>query len=184
MEAVRSDFDLLEAARSGDNRAFDLLVKRHQRAVYGLARRELGNHGDADEVAQLTFVKAYRALEGFRGTGSFKSWLLRICVNACRNYRRARKRLVEATPESMVELTHQPQPGHDLDADRHRRLLREAVKRLPDKQRLAVELRIYQDLPFSEVAQVMGGTVNAAKVNFHHAVKALKGLLKDQEEAA
>ena len=184
-----ADRELIERAQGGDNVAFAALVERHQRAVYGLARRETGNHPDADEVAQATFVRAYQALDTFRGTGSLKSWLLKICVNLVRNRRRSDKRVTTLDPNAMSLLmdstsASQPQPADELDAARRRELLREAVSRLPEKQRLSVELRIHQGLTFAEVAEVLGGTENAAKVNFHHAVKALKAALASHEEAA
>lgn len=181
--------DLIERAQGGDNRAFGELVRRYQRAVYGMARRETGNHADADEVAQATFVKAHAALGGFRGSGSLKSWLLRICVNLIRNRRRSQKRMTSLEPGALDLLMDESQAtqtsmGDEIDAARRRAQLREAVSGLPEKQRLTVELRIYQGLAFAEVADVLGGTENAAKVNFHHAVKALKTAIRGREEAA
>lgn len=178
-----ADRDLIEQARTGDNRAFEALVRRYQRAVYAVALRVVGSHGEADDVAQQTFVKAYEALPKYRGDGSFKSWLLTICVNVSRNRHRSRKRIEALTDEAQIPDDRMPGPVEQLEGHERSQALRKAISRLPEKQRLAVELRIYQDLPFSEVARVIGSNVNAVKVNFHHAVKALR-VLVGQEEAA
>ena len=165
----------IEAARAGEPGAFSAIVRQYQKAVYGLAMRQLRSHTDADEIAQQTFVRAFRALDTFEGRGSFKGWLLKICLNLCRNHLRSSRNTL-----TLVEDRVDPGagPAESLEAADERAVLRAAVAKLPVKQREVVELRIYQELTFAEVATVMHSNANTAKVNFHHAVKALRELLK------
>ena len=88
-----TDADLVDRARQGDSAAFGELVDRHRMAVYRAALAALGSHADADDVAQETFVSAYRRLNGFRGDASFKTWLLTIAWNQSINRRRSLARV-------------------------------------------------------------------------------------------
>ena len=103
-----TDADLVNRARQGDPAAFGELVDRHRTAVYRAAMAALGSHADADDVAQETFVAAYRRLKGFRGDASFKTWLLTIAWNQSINRRRSVvrivRRIVEPRPRQLLQL--------------------------------------------------------------------------------
>jgi len=174
---ARSDPDLVDRARQGDAAAFSELVRRHQRGVVGLCLRY--TNGDWDEAADLgqqAFVRAWQALPRFRGEASFRGWLYKIAGNLGRNRVRDRARWVPLDSAG-------PEPGAEPDAPERLRqaerakVLRAALGQLPAKQQRAVELRAFHDLSFREVAEVMGGTENAAKVNYHYGLKALTRLL-------
>ena len=92
---------LIGRARAGEGRAFEEIVRLHQRSVYGLAMRYLRDHDDADDVAQRTFVRAWDHLGEFEGRSSLKTWLLKICVNLCKNHHRDRRRFVDVDPETV-----------------------------------------------------------------------------------
>ena len=92
------DRQAIEACRRGEREAFDRLVERYQRDVYRLCYRFVNNHEDANDLAQEAFIKAYRALDRFRGDSAFSTWLYRIAVNACLNFRAARKPKGEELP--------------------------------------------------------------------------------------
>jgi RNA polymerase sigma-70 factor (ECF subfamily) len=172
------DLPLVERFRAGERRAFDELVRRHQRSIWRVARRYLRNDADASDVAQQTFVRAYRALDGFRGAASVKSWLYRIAINLALNHLRDNKREV---PDEIGEdrLTRRATGPQQIIADEEAARLRAAIAELPPKQRMVLELRIFEDLSFREVAELADCTENAAKVNFHYAVKRLKEILGD-----
>src|SRR2546430_17231865 len=102
------DHDLLAAARTGDGRAFEELVRRHQRPVYGLAMRLLRDHDDADDIAQRTFLRAWDGLADFEGRSSLKTWLLRICVNLCRNHHPDHARFARGVDAAEVAEPSQP----------------------------------------------------------------------------
>lgn len=164
------DVALVARARSGDERAFETLVERHQRMIYTAALRMLHDHDAADEATQLTFVRAFERLGSFRGEASVGTWLHRIAMNACRDLLRARRRLVdvESVPEDRLPTTEST--GDPRLRDRLGRLVAE----LPPRQRSVLSLRVFGDLPFGEIARAEGITENAAKVSFHHAVRRLQ----------
>jgi len=171
------DAALIERYRAGDRSAFDELVRRYQRPLYYLALRYVRVEADAKDLAQRAMVKAYGALAGFRADSSFRTWLYRIAINLCLNHLRDRKR-EEMRPELGEALAAPASGGERALIDRERgALLRDAIAELPPKQRMVLELRIYDELPFREVAELAGCTENSAKVNFHHAVKRLRTIM-------
>lgn len=176
MDSAASDAELLEAFRAGDVKAFEALVRRYQRPVLAIARRFARDPDDAEDLAQRAFINASLRASGWRG-GSFKSWLFRIVVNLAKNHLRDTARFdrdVEAHEEAApVEATAEAR----IASAQRSRALREAVARLPKRQREVLLLRIDGDIPFAEIAQTLGITETNAKVNFHHAVQKLKAWL-------
>jgi RNA polymerase sigma-70 factor, ECF subfamily len=171
------DAALIERYRTGDRSAFDELVRRYQRPLYYLALRYVRVEADAKDLAQRAMVKAYGALAGFRADSSFRTWLYRIAINLCLNHLRDRKR-EEMRPELGEAMAAPAAGGERALIDRERgELLRDAIAELPPKQRMVLELRVYDELPFREVAELAGCTENSAKVNFHHAVKRLRAIM-------
>lgn len=170
------DAKLVERFVAGDRRAFDELVRRHQRALFYLALRYLKNDADAQDLTQRAFVRAFQGLEKLRGEASFRTWIYRILVNLALNHVRDHVRLspVNEADEPLVDAVG----AERLALDQARRRLRRGLENLPKKQRVVVELRVYEELSFAEVAAIAGGSENAAKVNFHLALKRLRELLK------
>lgn len=175
-----ADEQLVRACVAGDRQAFDRLVERHQRQVYRLCYRFAGNHEDASELAQDTFVRAYRALAKFEAAARFTTWLHRIAVNVCLN-RLALKRPAHQALDSVP-------PPRDTGERSDARLLREeraarvrdAIARLPEKQRATVILRIYHDLRHEQIATILGSSVGAAKANLFHALANLRRQLNGE----
>ena len=179
--AARRDAELVARYLAGDRRAFDDLVRHYQRPIYHLAYRYLRSEADAKDLTQRTFLKVYGALPRFRAESSFRTWIYRIAINLCLNELRDRRRGESSSPE-VIEQAPAPAPEIDsLDAEARGAWLRRAIASLPPKQRMVLELRIYDELPFREVAELVGSTENAAKVNFHHAVKRLRSLVEGGE---
>ena len=168
--------EALAACRRGEREAFDLLVERYQRDVYRLCYRYLGNHEDANDMAQEAFLKAYRGLGSFRGDSAFSTWLYRIAVNACLNFRAARKP-VEELPETLPD--GRVLAGERLLEEEKRERVRAAVGRLPEKQRATLILKIYHDLTHEEVAKILGSTVGTVKANLFHALGNLRKLVAE-----
>jgi RNA polymerase sigma-70 factor (ECF subfamily) len=166
------DREAIEASQRGDREAFDRLVQRYQRDVYRLCYRYLNRHEDADDVAQEVFLRAYRAIGRFRGDSAFSTWLYRIAVNACLNFRAARKPPAVEVPDALPD----PTPGAEsrVERDERSRRVREAVSRLPEKQRATVILKVYHDLTHEEVAGILGATVGTVKANLFHALGNLR----------
>lgn len=166
------DLDLVRRFQSGDSSAFDCLVEYHRRDVYRLAYRLVGNHADADDLAQEAFLRIYRSLHRFRGDASFRTWLTRIVLNLATDRRRelATRR---DSPLDGVEEPHQPDALDRLGFLK-REAIRKAVGQLPRRQRETLILRVFQEMKFHEIALVMGCTVGTAKANFFHAVRGLR----------
>jgi RNA polymerase sigma-70 factor, ECF subfamily len=180
-ERNSTDGALLEAFREGDAKAFEALVKRYERPVLAIARRFARDLDDAEDLAQRAFINAAERAGGWRG-GSFKSWLFRIVVNLAKNHVRDVSRFDRSEEAQEHEAPAvAPHAQAHLEAEEQRRELREAIARLPKRQREVLLLRIDGDLPFAEVAATLGITEVNAKVNFHHAVQKLKGWLRGTE---
>jgi RNA polymerase sigma-70 factor, ECF subfamily len=174
--AVREDDrQAIAACQQGEREAFDRLVERYQRDVYRLCYRYVNNHQDANDMAQDVFLKAYRAIGRFRGDSSFSTWLYRIAVNTCLNFKAARRLPQDELSDqiadrgaSAAERLHQAERSAEV---------RRAVSRLPEKQRATLILKIYQDLTHEEVAGILGSSVGTVKANLFHALANLKKLL-------
>jgi len=172
--------EAVEACQRGEREAFDRLVERFQRDVYRLCYRYVNNHEDANDVAQEVFLKAYRAIRRFRGDSSFSTWLYRIAVNTCLNFRSARKPQTEELPEALAD----PRAGvaASLESDEQARRVRDAIRRLPEKQRATLILKVYHDLTHEEVARILGSTVGTVKANLFHALGNLRKLVLEAGE--
>jgi RNA polymerase sigma-70 factor (ECF subfamily) len=138
-DSLEQEREAVRACQRGEREAFDRLVTRYQRDVYRLCYRYVNNHHDADDLAQEAFLRAYRALPRFRGESSFATWLYRIAINACLNFRAARRPPGEAASEALADSA--PSPAERLARDEDARRVREAVGRLPDRQRATLILR-------------------------------------------
>ena len=171
------DLGLVERFLEGEENAFEHLVRRYQRSIFSLAYRYLGNEADAKDVSQLVFVKAFKSLRKFRGNSSVRSWIYRIGVNTCLNHLRDHRR---EHPQEILDnalTTRATGPTRLIRNERSARL-RAAIHELPPKQRMILELRVYDELKFREIAELADCSENAAKVNFHHAVKRLRSVLQ------
>ena len=173
---VDPDRELVERFRAGERSAFDLIVRRHQRGMWRLARRYVKHDADAADVTQQAFVKAFHALVSFRGAATVRSWLYRIAINCAlswlRDHRREQPQVIaEDALVAAGSATAMMISGEDSAR------LRRAVAQLPPKQKLVLELRVFDDLSFREVAELADCNENTAKVNFHYAVKRLRELL-------
>ncbi len=164
--------EAIEASRRGEREAFDRLVLRYQRDVYRLCYRFVNNHEDANDLAQEAFLRAWRAIPRFRGESSFSTWLYRIAVNACLNFRALRRPAAQELPDALAD----PVPGAEqrLESDDEVRRVREAIARLPEKQRATLILKVYHELTHQEVAQVLGSSVGTVKANLFHALANLR----------
>lgn len=169
------DAELVAQFLAGDRGAFDALVRRHQAAVRRLVLRYVKSDADAKDITQTAFVRAFEKLNAFRGDAAFRTWLFRIAINLALNHVRGTP--ADSEPiEDVAAFTSSLQTSRLVAAEVWRKVSAR-LDDLPPKQRLALELRIFHDLSFEEVAAIAGFSEEAAKANFHHAVKRLRGLL-------
>jgi RNA polymerase sigma-70 factor (ECF subfamily) len=170
------DTTLVERFRSGDRGAFDELVRRHQRAIHQMVLRYVKNEADAKDVTQAVFVRALDRIDGFRGESTFRTWIFRIAINAALNHVRGGSPASEQPLDDVAAFTHSLQTSRLVAAEVWRKVSAR-LDELPPKQRLVLELRVFHDLPFGEIAVLADCSEDSARVNFHHAVKHLRDLL-------
>lgn len=182
----RTDDELLRDFRSGDERAFEELVRRHERRVRGVVRRYAERPEDVLDLAQRAFLRALQATRRARwlplGQPPFQALLLRIAVNLGKNHARDAARWRRAPVEALEALEVAPAGSERLEREEQARRMRAAASRLPRRQREVLTLRIDAELPFAEIAEALSITENNAKVHFHHATRRLAALLAGKPE--
>jgi RNA polymerase sigma-70 factor (ECF subfamily) len=171
------DAALVAACHEGRQSAFDVIVARHQRAVYQVCYRFTGNHEDASDLSQEAFVRAWRGLRNFKGESALATWLYRIAVNVCLNRASGRRPPTEVLANDRYVDDRTEDPGATLIRGERAQAVRRAIAALPDRQRATLILRTYQELSHQEIAEILGSSVGAVKANFFHALKNLKKIL-------
>jgi len=185
-----TDEELVARCIRGDRDSFNEFILRWERPIYALAYRTIGRKDDARDVCQETFLRAFRALPGFRGQAKFLSWLYRITLNLCRDWiRRQRRAPFVSVPEDVdpVELAAAAEPSEgieDLVARRDlTRIVERVMTRLPDEQRTAIILKEYHGLTFQEIADLMGCPLSTVKTRLYQGLAVLRRELAKVQDA-
>jgi RNA polymerase sigma-70 factor (ECF subfamily) len=176
-----SDEELVARAMGGDMDSFNQLVLRWERPIYALAYRVIGKEEDARDVCQEAFLRAYRALPGFKGQAKFSSWLYRIALNLCRDWiRRERRAPVAQAPEGvdLIELASESTPRESIEDLVARREIGRGVARamadLPHEQRTAIILKEYHGLTFQEIADLLDCPLSTVKTRLYQGLTVLR----------
>jgi len=176
-----TDEELVAKSIGGDAESFNELILRWERPIYALAYRTIGREEDARDVCQETFLRAFRALPGFRGQSKFSSWLYRIALNLCRDWmRRERRTPVVQAPEDMdlLELAAAAEPSESIEDLVARKDLMRGVERvmagLPEEQRTAIILKEYHGLTFQEIAELVGCPLSTVKTRLYQGLVVLR----------
>jgi len=170
-----SDEDLVRRARDGEEAALGVLVRRHSEAVYRVALSIARDPDLAQDISQDAFLKAFRALKGFRGDSAFRTWLLTIAANTARGALRREGRRRETDIETAPPVASEekaPDASVEISSESFR--ARKALAELPEKQRLSIQLRVDEGLSFREIGEVTGSTEGAARVNYFHGIRKLR----------
>jgi RNA polymerase sigma-70 factor (ECF subfamily) len=177
--AEASEAALVAGVRSGDVAAFEELVRRYRNEVYAMSMHFLHDREESWDVSQEVFVKAYQSLWRFRGDASFKTWLMRITANHCKD--RIKKRRLSTVPfEDAIESDSPSpilKPDQQLEAAELGTAIDKAVAALPLKHRAAFVLREYEGLSYQEMAEVMHCNVGTVMSRLHHARRKLQNTL-------
>ena len=177
---MKTDLVIIEEVKRGKVDAFGELVMRHRQVLLRLAMRMTRDLELAEDIVQESFLKAYRKLNSFEGRSSFKSWLYQITINTTKNKLRARRHdlvcidHVSLAVASGVEGFIQHQNVKDV--------LQDEIETLPTKQKMALNLRIFEDLSFKEIAEIMECPYDTAKANYRHALMKLRHRFEESKE--
>ncbi len=178
-----TDDQLVAQAQEGDPLAFEELVKKYQREVYGLACRIVSDAEEARDLAQQAFLQAFIHIKSFRRDAQFRTWLFRIAINQCYNFLKGRRKFGNPVDCDEVNLVgEEASPEAEMVSQDDRRRLYAAMDQLPAKQRAVITLKIEQGLSYQEISQVLGGTAGAARVNYCQALKTLKKYMQSEDD--
>jgi RNA polymerase sigma-70 factor, ECF subfamily len=176
-----TDEELVARSIGGDADSFNELIHRWERPIYALAYRQIGREEDARDVCQETFLRAFRALKGFRGQAKFSSWLYRIALNLCRDWMRRERRtpVVQGLEDSdLMDLAASREPSESIEDRVARHDLTRAVERtmalLPEEQRTAIVLKEYHGLTFQEIADLVGCPLSTVKTRLYQGLAVLR----------
>jgi RNA polymerase sigma-70 factor (ECF subfamily) len=182
-----SDQQLVERVQQGDNRAFDLLVKKYQHKVMSLISRYVKQQGDVADVAQEAFIKAYRALPKFRGDSAFYTWLYRIAVNTAKNHLVSQGRKPPASDidaedaefyEGAGALRDGASPERQMLSDEIRDVVLKTIDELPEDLRRAITLREIEGLGYEEIALEMDCPIGTVRSRIFRAREAIDNQLR------
>lgn len=162
--------------------AFSELVQRFQEKLYYHIRRMVGNHDDADDILQNTFIKAWKAMEGFRGDSKLHTWLYRIATNEALTALDRRKRRTFQDLEGLEDHDQlQIKQSGTMTSEDIEAKLNAAIETLPERQRAVFNLRYFDEMPYDEISKIMEVTTGSLKASYHHAVKKIEKQLKDEK---
>lgn len=186
------DAILVKAFQQGDKEAFDRLVQAHQKTVFNICYRFLGDYSEANDHAQEIFIKAFRSICTFRFEASFSTWLYRIAVNTCINrlnsksYRQQKKLIrfegnsgAEKGGMSFEPADQNPFPLSQLELKEKENLIKKAISSLPAEQKAVVVLRDIEGMPYQEIAVVTGSNLGTVKSRLARGRQLLKNMLKE-----
>lgn len=182
------DRQLVERARNGDKRAFDLLVQKYHRRLMRLLSRMVRNQEEVEDIAQETFIKAYRALPQFRGDAAFYTWLYRIGVNTARNYLSSRKRQMPTISDQAMnddDDVDERIVAQDINTPESMLLskqvamaVNDAVEALPEELRTAITLREMEGMSYEEIAEMMACPIGTVRSRIFRAREAIATKLR------
>lgn len=188
-----TDKELVRQVQQGNKRAFDLLVLKYQRRIMRLLARMINDPAEVEDVAQETFIKAYRALPKFRGDSSFYTWLYRIAINSARNWQAARQRRPLALKEYKNDegetfspedtLTDSNTPELELASRQVAHTVNCAIEQLAPELRTAILLREIEGLSYEEIAQAMDCPIGTVRSRIYRAREAIAKELRQVQES-
>ena len=186
--------DLVRQARRGDLNAYDELVKRYQERIYATIYHMTSNHEDANDLAQESFIKAFQALNSFKGGSTFYTWLYRIAVNKTINFLKQRKKRqhmslndidfnAEHDPD-LVALISDKTPFRNAGLSELQKFLNEALLKLSEPHRMVVVLHDVQGQSHEEIAEIMGCNIGTVRSRLFYARQQLQGYLSEYAKPA
>lgn len=180
MDFKLTDEQLLELIHLDKESGFRSLMHQYQEQTYWHIRRMVTTHEDADDVVQNTFIKVFKNLDKFKGNSKLYTWIYRIATNESLTYLKKRKRRhAESIDESENNIEYNLVADDYFDGDSIQLLLQKAIISLPDKQKAVFNLRYYEEMPYSDMSEILETSVGALKASYHHAVKKIEEYIKN-----
>jgi len=189
LTATATDQQLVARVQKGDSRAFDLLVLKYQHRIFGLISRYVRDVDEVQDVAQEAFIKAYRALPGFRGDSAFYTWLYRIAINTAKNYLVARSRRPPGSDVDIEDAEYYEEGAllHEIETPENalfgaelKAVVERAISQLPEDLRTAVTLREFDGLSYEDIAEIMDCPVGTVRSRIFRAREAIDSKVKEQ----
>jgi RNA polymerase sigma factor (sigma-70 family) len=175
-----TDLELLSKIRNPETLSygFNLLVREYQRRVYGIVRKMVIDHDDANDVTQEVFIKIHKSIGNFREDSQLFTWIYRIATNECLSFLNKKKRRFFLPIEDISgQLSAALDQNETLSGDEIQMKLQKAILTLPDKQRLVFNMKYFEDLQYEEMSTITNTSVGALKASYHHAVKKIEEFL-------
>ena len=176
------DREIIEGIRAPGKKetAFEQLVRKYQERLYWHIRKIVIGHEDADDVLQNTMIKVWRSIPEFRADSSLFTWLYRIATNEALTFlKQKKKRTFAPWVDAERQMSERLKTDPWFDGDEIRLKLQRAILKLPEKQRIVFNMKYYDDLKYEDMAEILGTSVGALKASYHHAVKKIEAMLKE-----
>ena len=181
---INNDSELIRQFKNGDVKGYNEIVRKYQKQVYWVIRKMVIDHDEADDITQEVFIKVHTALLDFREESNLFTWLYRIATNYAINHIRKVKVRSTVSVEAVVEpiISTEKRSDELIDEQRRTKILEEAIELLPPQQRAVFNMRYYDELPYEEIANILGKSVGGIKANYFHAVKKIGECVKTKIE--
>ncbi|MBN1266097.1 MAG: sigma-70 family RNA polymerase sigma factor [Anaerolineales bacterium] len=179
------EMEWVRRAQAGDKDAFGILVQEYQGFVYNLALRTVSNPQDAEDIAQETFLRAWKAMPRFQFKSKISTWLYRITMNLCYNRLPGLKREIMAEDDQFLESIpdeYFPNPSHDVEIEELRTLLHQQIEQMPPGYRMVVMLRFQQELSYDEVSEIADIPLGTVKTILFRARNQLREVVRYYHE--
>ena len=158
--------------------AFTRLVREYQEPLYWQIRRMVLVHDDADDVLQNTFIKAWSAIDSFRGESRLQTWLFRIAINESLNHL-SKKKQVHSLDQTEGSIADTLASDSYFDGDEVQTQFQSAISALPEKQRLVFNLKYFDEMKYEDMSDLLGTSIGALKASYHHAVRKISAFFEN-----
>lgn len=178
-----NDFDLIKRFLSGEEVAFNLIVKKYQKKIYWHARQMMGNHLDADEVTQEVLIVIFNKLKNFNFNSSLYTWIYKIVTTRSLNQIRRKqiKKFFSIDDKDEVELQDKHDIIEEMDAKEKLEKVKKILEKVPPKQRQIFIMRNFEDLSYEEISEITGKSIGGLKANYFHALKKVLELTNENK---
>ena len=175
-----TDKELLALLKEKPEKGFSQLIDAYQERLYWLIRRNVFVHEDANDILQEVFVKIWKNISRFRGDSNLYTWLYRITINEVFTFQKkeAKRKSLSMDSDEMEYFKTSLKNDDYFDGDKAEILLQQAIKNLPEKQRMVFTMRYYNETPYADMSKALETSIGALKASYHHAVKKIEEFVK------